>query len=275
MPKMYYEINQTNINGKLKDINPLYFKYCYFIEGMGYFSRIRNLTVITYVKEGYGSYEIHGKSYDLGPGQVYIIPQGVVTSVKASNTDPWKCISVGFDGECCHDFSKLPPVFDIPSAELFDELLEISNFEGRKDIAVASVIMRMYSRWMPIADYQGDNELASIKSYIDNNFMNQLSVEDIAKNYNVDRTYLSKIFKRKFGKSIKEYITYIRLKESKKLLNNGKNVTEAATLCGFNSPTHFSRIFKKYYDCSPIKQKESKVQDKVNQKRNVDTALSK
>ena len=74
MPKMYHEIIQININGKLKDINPIYFKYVRFVEGMGYPQRIRNLSVITYVKEGHGTFEIYGKQYSLHGGQVYIIP---------------------------------------------------------------------------------------------------------------------------------------------------------------------------------------------------------
>lgn len=257
MPEMYFEKYQTNMNGNLKDINPLYFKYAAFIGGMGYSQRTRNFTVITYCKEGYGTFEINGTSYNVGPGQVYIIPQGVMTTVRAAVTDPWKCISVGFDGEYCRDFGMLPPVFDT-SPDLFDELLEIENFNGRKDIAAASVIMRMYCAWMPTVTHQSQNFLESIKLYIERNYMLPLSVDEIAKQYNMDRTYLSRIFKRKYGKSLKEYIIYIRLKEAIQLLNSGKNVTETALLCGFNNQTHFSRIFKKYYDCPPIKQKETK-----------------
>ena len=265
MPKMYHEIIQININGKLKDINPIYFKYVRFVEGMGYPQRIRNLSVITYVKEGHGTFEIYGKQYSLHGGQVYIIPQGVVTSVRADDKDPWKCISVGFEGECCHDFEKLPPVFD-SSPELFEELLAIADFEGRKDIAVASVIMRMYSAWMPHDAPQSENSLASIKLYIDNNFMNPISVEEIAKEHNMDRTYLSKLFKKKYGKSLKEYIIYTRLKEARLLLTNGKNVTEAALFCGFNSPAHFSRIYKKYYMDPPVAHKESNYVDRIERK---------
>ncbi|MBQ8207914.1 MAG: AraC family transcriptional regulator [Clostridia bacterium] len=259
MPIMYFEKYQTNMNGNLKDINPLYFKYAAFAEGTGYSQRTRNFTVITYCKEGSGTFEIYGKVYDVHPGQVFIMPQGVMTTVKASMTDPWKCISVGFDGEYCRDFGMLPSVFDAPS-DLFDELLEIENFNGRKDIAAASVIMRMYCAWMPTVPHQTQNFLESIKLYIERNYMHPLSVEDIAKQFSMDRTYLSRIFKRKYGKSLKEYIVYIRLKEAIQLLNHGKNVTETALLCGFNSQTHFSRIFKKYYDCPPIAQKETKKQ---------------
>ncbi|MBR3967730.1 MAG: AraC family transcriptional regulator [Clostridia bacterium] len=262
MPKMYYEKFQINLNGKLKDINPLYFKSASFIEGMGYPSRIRNFTVITYVKEGCGTFEIYGKRYEVHPGQVYIIPQGVVTSTKASDKDPWKCISVGFDGEYCRDFERIEPVFDF-EPDLFDELLEIANFEGRKDIATASLIMRMYSAWMPHDTPQNENDLAGIKLYIEENFMNPISVEEIAREHSMDRTYLSKLFKRKYGKSLKEYIIYVRLKEARLLLGSGKNVTEAALLCGFNTPTHFSRIYKKYYCDPPTAHKESKRVDRV------------
>ena len=111
-----------------------------------------------------------------------------------------------------------------------------------------------------------DNELTRMLNYIDNNFMNPISVEAIAREHNMDRTYLSKLFKKKYGKSLKEYIIYTRLKEARLLLTNGKNVTEAALFCGFNSPAHFSRIYKKYYMDPPVAHKESNYVDRIERK---------
>lgn len=257
MKDQYIKKNVTVILGKLKDINPIYFEDCIFKPG-GVFSAKRNHTTISYCYEGTGTLDIYGKSYEVHAGQVFIIPQGVMSSCRASIDDPWKRITVGFDGERCRDFNVIPTVFDYPS-DLFDEILMTANFDGRMDIIVASIIMRMYSAWMPHDSNQTDNDLEGIKLYIENNFMLPLSVENIAGKFHMNRTYLSRIFKKAYGKSLKEYITYIRLKEARSLLNQGKNVTEAALLCGFNSSTHFSFMFKKYYNCPPENQKLSKL----------------
>jgi AraC-like DNA-binding protein len=43
----------------------------------------------------------------------------------------------------------------------------------------------------------------------------------------------------------------IRLERAAALLRNGRSVTEAAALTGFDNPKYFSTVFKKYFGVSP------------------------
>ena len=47
-----------------------------------------------------------------------------------------------------------------------------------------------------------------------------------------------------------EYVTNYRLNKACELMADGKNVTEAALLSGFNSSSYFSETFKKKYKIS-------------------------
>ncbi len=55
------------------------------------------------------------------------------------------------------------------------------------------------------------------------------------------------------GKSPQDFMRIIRLERAAAMLRNGRNVTDAATLTGFDNPKYFSTVFKKYFGVSPSK----------------------
>lgn len=67
--------------------------------------------------------------------------------------------------------------------------------------------------------------------------------------------YLRKIFKKEMGMSPLEYMTSLRMKNAERLLctiwTSGCAIGEIAQMCGFENALYFSRVFKKYYGCSP------------------------
>ncbi len=67
--------------------------------------------------------------------------------------------------------------------------------------------------------------------------------------------YLRRIFKKEIGMSPLEYMTSLRMKNAERLLTthwmNGCAISEIARMCGYTNALYFSRVFKKYYGCSP------------------------
>ena len=69
--------------------------------------------------------------------------------------------------------------------------------------------------------------------------------------------YLRKVFKKELGLSPLEYMTSLRMKNAERLLStvwtNGYAISEIAHMCGYENALYFSRVFRKYYGCSPTK----------------------
>lgn len=78
------------------------------------------------------------------------------------------------------------------------------------------------------------------------------SVDDLAKEALVSPSYFHAVYKELYGVSPARDLTDNRIKEAKyHLLNSSFSVGEIAELCGFKSPYHFSKQFKKYVGMSP------------------------
>lgn len=91
------------------------------------------------------------------------------------------------------------------------------------------------------------------KAYIDRNFAQKgLTLHEVAQKNHVSPNYLSYLFKKDTGSNLWEYVIKLRMEESRNLiLNTDLRRYEISELVGYESPEHFSKIFKKYYGMSP------------------------
>lgn len=96
------------------------------------------------------------------------------------------------------------------------------------------------------------NRLNSVLEYIENNYIDKITLDQLCTMANLSRFYFCRIFKDITGKSLGEYLNQLRMNKAEALLESGDiNVTEAALSCGFNDINYFSRLFKKYKNKSP------------------------
>lgn len=95
--------------------------------------------------------------------------------------------------------------------------------------------------------------------YIRWNFRNKgLKIQDIADHVHLSPNYLSYLFKQIVAETVWEFVTRLRLEEARHLLiNTPKKRYEIADEVGYESPEHFSRVFKRYYGESPNSVRES------------------
>lgn len=92
-----------------------------------------------------------------------------------------------------------------------------------------------------------------IKDYVKNNYMDNMSITEISDHFNITPSYISRIFKEKTGEKLIDYITGVRMKKARELLlyESSLSMKEVASRVGYTSEKHFSKIFKKYYNCLP------------------------
>lgn len=98
-----------------------------------------------------------------------------------------------------------------------------------------------------------------IMVYIKDHYNEKLTLESISQEAGYSKNYLSTAFKNTSGFSINQYINAIRIKEAQKLLKKTSlSVTQISGMTGFDSITHFGRVFKFITGYTPLKYRKDK-----------------
>lgn len=105
--------------------------------------------------------------------------------------------------------------------------------------------------------YTAEEIVKSVSEYIKTNYARDISLEDVARQFNVNAPHLSKIFLKYAGESPSKYIMSLRMNEAKHLLSLKKelSVKEIGEIVGYPDPFYFSRIFKQFTGMTPTEYK--------------------
>ena len=102
-------------------------------------------------------------------------------------------------------------------------------------------------------------------AFINENFCEDISLDDIAQAAYISKYHFSRLFKSVYNMTVWDYINIKRIDEAIHLLGSSdENITIIAMKSGFNSVTNFNRIFKKVKGCVPkeYRQNRSSTQSK-------------
>lgn len=99
---------------------------------------------------------------------------------------------------------------------------------------------------------ESDSVIERAKKYIASHCTENIGRTEIAEEVMLAPNYLSMLFHKETGQTIREYINLCRIEEAKKIMESTNNsITEIALQIGFDNITYFSTIFKKYTGTSP------------------------
>ncbi len=87
--------------------------------------------------------------------------------------------------------------------------------------------------------------------YIRKNMRSTITLDDIAAYVGISKYHLSREFKVLTGKTIIEMVNLIRCTEAKYLIEHGTKICNAATACGYENLSYFSRVFQKNFHALP------------------------
>jgi YesN/AraC family two-component response regulator len=94
--------------------------------------------------------------------------------------------------------------------------------------------------------------ITKARAYIHEHQTEELKLGQVAKAVNMSSYYFCKTFKKITGINFTDYVARVRIEKSKNLLlNPNLRVSEIAFEVGFQSLTHFNRVFKKILGQSP------------------------
>lgn len=247
------------INRHFADLNPIDLGYEYCLPGKSFGPTSRNYTLIHYVVSGKGKIIKKSGAYEASEGQAFLIRPGEVSTYIADANDPWYYQWIAFDGTLSEKFVDLDHVISFPKG-LIQEMLDTEG-KNLQEYRVAALLFKMY-----IELFEGKKSyhhyVRRVQDHIRAAYMYPLRVEEIACKMNLDRRYLSRMFKERTGRTIQEYLIEVRIEESKKLLEQGFSVEQSAQMCGYDDACNFSKMFKRKVGISPIYWKNEQMQNK-------------
>jgi two-component system response regulator YesN len=94
--------------------------------------------------------------------------------------------------------------------------------------------------------------IENLVKYIETNYMNNITLEDMAERIGFSTYYFSKLFKHTFNENFIEYLTRIRIERAKQLLLDPSiSVKQVCFAVGYSEPNYFTRVFKRTVGISP------------------------
>lgn len=237
----------------------------------------RNHYLFHYVISGAGTLmadDSHGitRTYQIKSRQGFMIFPGQVTTYMASKEVPWEYVWLEFDGLRVKEAVEIAglsldaPVYHGRMKDLQEKMVEEMTYIVHNDIKDTSpfhMIGHLYlfldyltrsaaPVLVPKRSKLRDFYLKEAISYIEMNFQNDISVEDIAAVCGLNRSYFGKIFKEAVGKSPQEFLMNYRMIKATELLRLTKlSVQDIGNAVGYPNALHFSRAFKNTYGVSP------------------------
>ena len=211
--------------------------------------------------------------YQIKSGQGFMLFPNQINTYIADQDLPWEYTWVEFDGLRAKEIvstaglSPDHPVYHAGSKdlrnEMMNEMLYIARHPGSSSESPFHMIGHLYlflDYFMRSAATVRMNQSGKIRdfyikealSYIEQNFQNNITIEDIAAFCGLNRSYFGKIFHDTIGKSPQEFLISYRMTKAAELLKlTSLSIADIGNAVGYPNQLHFSRAFKNVYGTSP------------------------
>lgn len=235
----------------------------------------RNHYLFHYVISGTGKLMADNSSgqtveYQIKSGQGFMLFPHQISTYIADRHLPWEYVWIEFDGLRAKEAVEIAglnrdaPVYRASSKnlrnEMMNEMLYIVKHSSDSPFhlighlylfidyftrSIASVRMKQSGK---LKDFYIKEAL----SYIEQNFQNDITVEDIAAFCGLNRSYFGKIFHDTLEKSPQEFLINYRMTKAAELLKlTTLSIADIGNAVGYPNQLHFSRAFKNVYGMSP------------------------
>lgn len=239
---------------------------------------------ISYVVSGSAVFSNDGVDYPLVAGDLFLSPQGVRHSIRATGQMPLRFMYLGFEiAETLTDESfaalraffrglreyrvsdarKLLPVFNMLIDEFYTN--RVNNLMIFSTVLQLLTLTEQLSTRMLQSGHtalHAENAVGKlvfdIMGYVDARLLQPLSIREVAQHLGYSECYLSHAFKEKTGQTLQAYIIQEKIAKTIELFRLGNySVTAVAEQLGYATVQSFSRAFRRVVGCSPSHYLES------------------
>lgn len=229
------------------------------------------------VYKGTGTYYVNGCSYPLSEGSVIYYNQGDLHEVISETENeigdycigitnlhrhglPLNCL-VSPDEPSVRQAGALFPILRSMCEQMY--ALEGTNEEGKLTaqlLCSALIVLTSQLESFPQTDIEKSQEahmVLRIRNYLNEHFMEDITLDTAGEALGCSATYISHIFKKATGRTPIQYIIRRRIGHAQTLLiSTDHSVTRIATIVGYDNTNYFSTIFSKVVGMSPARYRE-------------------
>lgn len=146
----------------------------------------------------------------------------------------------------------------------FDITKEVNSIENLKSNLWDYLIEPLFKRISEPAENIA--VISKIIEYLNDNIEEDINLEECARHFNYNANYLSRMFKKHFGKNYTDYVIEKKMERCKELLKTTDiTVNELTERFGYSCPQNFIRVFKKYTLVTPGQYRKQMMQKKENE----------
>ena len=235
---------------------------------------VRNHYLFHYVISGKGTLSVdkvtYSKEYEVHGGMGFLIEPGQINTYYADRADPWEYTWIEFDGMKVKEIletaglSSESPVYTPKSEQagntLKDELLYLVTCHKKTSYHLIGHLFLIMDALLSGSAAKRKTQNGKRTqfytneaiTFISSNYSFPITVEDMANQLNLDRSYFGKIFKDTMGQSPQEFLIRYRMSKAAELLKTTYlSVKDISIKVGYPNQLHFSRAFKNIYGLSP------------------------
>ena len=164
-----------------------------------------------------------------------------------------------------HSFDYLLLKNDDWTVFIIEELKRLFNYQDPKtveleifeaSVRICKIIYKHMQINSPTTEAPSFNvgTFKTMMIFIQDHYMEKISLEDIARAGNVGKTLCAKLFKKYVSKTPGEYLIFYRIQKSIELLTDtNMSTTEISYATGFSSASHYTKTFRELMGCTPLK----------------------
>ena len=149
------------------------------------------------------------------------------------------------------------------SGKIIKLLEQIPSAKGADQIILLLSLLQMMatsnhkkylttSHYTPFPSIMRNERMEKVIAYLNKHYTESIGLDEIASYTAMNPAAFCRYFKENTGKTFKEYVLDMRIGYACKLLNSSMmNISQISATCGFESPVHFNRIFKRVTGMTP------------------------
>ncbi|UQZ32278.1 AraC family transcriptional regulator [Paenibacillus sp. PK3_47] len=247
---------------------------------------------LVYIHQGKGVFFIDNTWYEKKQGDLFIIPGNTIHHSLPHNEDPivssalffaptllaMERIDDSYHSLLCFDFARKKRMYRIEQPAALVSVTETALGQIHQELAdrkpgyheavklITCQLLLQINRYIqsvsghrPAGEPRvGPSWIKEVLHDIDEHPEREASLARLAERANVSAPHFSRVFKQLTTMNVTQYVNAKRVIRAKELLSRtDNNIHDISEQCGYETPTHFYRIFKAFTGMTPNKYRQN------------------